>query len=260
MSLIHRLIFSLLLICILGTSPARAAELSVMAASSLTGALRDIARLYEHEHPGDIINLNFAGSQTLATQIDHGAPADLFISANKKAMARVINNGQAAAAKTLLHNRLVIAVRSDLTPCPTTVQQLARPGLLLAIGNPQVPVGYYTRKLFANLSTDATYGPEWLSKVKQNIVSEENMVKAIIAKLLLGEVDAGIVYQSDLAATDARFLRGIRLPENHNPLASYPVAKLKGAAADTDLFLAFLFSPAARQIFSHHGFIPGDNQ
>jgi len=246
------------LLLLLGSlAPAGAAELSVFAASSLGEALQEIANAYQAEHPGTRISLNFAGSQTLAAQLERGAPADLLIAADPEAMARLERAGLVEPPRLLLRNRLALAVRNDHQPPLQTLAELGRPGLLLVIGNPQVPVGRYTRRLFAGLADDPAYGPALVQALEKNIVSEENRVKAIVAKLLLGEADAGFVYQSDLSAATRERLRAIPLPDQHNPEASYPLARLKGAGPAADDFLAFLFSPAAQAIFARHGFLPG---
>ncbi len=245
-----------LLILLLPTL-AQAAELSVFAASSLTEVLREAAQLYQQQHPAVQVQLHFAGSQALAAQIEQGAPADLFIAANVSVMERLHGKGLVEKPELLLGNRLILAARPDLVPRPTAIGDLARPGLLLAIGNPQVPVGSYTRQMFKRMATDPAYGAELVSAIEKNIVSEENMVKAIVAKLLLGEVDAGIVYQSDLATANSRRLLTISLPQQHNPQASYPLARVTQSRTESAAFSGFLFSAAAQEIFKRHGFLSG---
>lgn len=232
-------------------------ELSVFAASSLTDALRESVENYQRQHPEEKIQLYFAGSQALAAQIEQGAPADLLIAANSAAMNRLLTGGLVEAPRLLLRNRLAVAIRTDLQPQPATIADLARPGLLIAIGNQQVPVGRYARSLLAHLADDPAYGPELVRGIEGNIVSEENKVKAIVAKLLMGEVDAGIVYQSDLGAATASQLTTIPLPDKHNPQASYPVARVTGSSGLSDRFLNYLFSTEAQQIFIRHGFLSG---
>lgn len=258
MTLLRALLISILLLSC--TTIACGAEISVFAASSLSESLRAIVDDYQRQHPTIDITLNFAGSQTLATQIEQGAPADLFISADWRVMARLQGEGLVENPQALLHNRLVLAVRNDLKPPLTTLADLARPGLLLAIGNRQVPIGSYTQKLFTNLAADPAYGLTLLSKIEQNIVSEEGRVKAIVAKLLLDEVDAGIIYQSDLSAANADQLTAISLPEAHNPRALYPLAKVAGANKHSADFSAFLRNDTAQQIFVQHGFIRGQGK
>lgn len=241
----------LLIVCAL---PVSAAELSVFAASSLTESLTEVARQYQQQHPDDKIMLNFAGSQTLSMQIEQGAPADLFISANRAVLDRLQRGGLINEVEPLLGNRLVLAIRSDLQQPPASLTDLNRSDLLLVIGNPQVPVGRYTRQLFDKLTTDAAFGSDLVAALKRQVVSEESRVKAIIAKLSLGEADAGFVYQSDL--TNSR-LTGIALPKQHNPQALYPLAKINGGSTNCDSFYRFLLSSVAEGIFRRHGFIGG---
>jgi len=256
MSLLRVLVFLLVLLGSL--TPAAAVELSVFAASSLSEALQEVARTYQTRHPEVHISLNFAGSQTLAAQLERGAPADLLLAADPQVMTRLQQNGLVESPRLLLRNRLALAVRSDHQPPLQTLAELGRPGLLLVIGNPQVPVGRYTRRLLARLAYDPDYGPALVQALEKNIVSEENRVKAIIAKLLLGEADAGFVYQSDLNSASANRLRTIPLPDQHNPEARYPLARLKGAGPEAEEFGAWLFSPTAQAIFARHGFLPGE--
>ncbi len=250
--------FSIGLIMILLPTLACANELSVFAASSLTEALHQVAQKYQTRHPDVQIRLLFAGSQTLATQIEQGAPADIFIAANRSVMKRLKKTGLVENPRLLLHNRLVLAVQPDLTPPPVSLADLERPGVLLVVGNRQVPIGNYTRQLFTRLAADPAYGPELVHKIEKNVVSEENRVKAIVAKLLLGEVDAGILYQTDLTAQNTRKLTAIALPPKYNPLVGYPVAKVTTGQSQADDFIAFLFGKEAQLIFSQRGFMPGE--
>ncbi len=255
---IARLVISFLLSSLAVT--ASAAELSVLAASSLCDSLQEIAQAYQKKYPDDSVLFNFAGSQTLATQIEQGVPADLFISANRSVMERLEQQRLASAPQQLVGNRLILAAQPELAASLQSISDLARPGLLLAVGNPQVPVGHYTRQLFQRLAEDPAYGRELVEKISRNIVSEESKVKAIIAKLQLGEVDAGLVYQSDLTAPGCEKLLAIPLPEGLSPLAHYPVALVTGGQPAGQRFLDFLLSPAAQKIFARHGFLTGANR
>ncbi len=260
MTMVFRTLLASILLLLTGLPPASAAQLSVFAASSLTGALGEITKSFEARNPGEQIILNFAGSQTLATQIEQGAPADLFISADLAVMQRLQTAGLVEKPRPLLRNRLVLAARAALSPALTQLEDLGRPNLLLAIGNPQVPIGRYTRQLFSDLAEDSGYGAELVTRINRNIVSEENRVKAIVAKLLLGEADAGIVYQSDLAASSAARLTAIPLPEKHSILVVYPVARVQGAQTGTERFADYLFSSAAQSVFAQHGFAQGGEE
>jgi len=247
-----RLLLTLLLMSAF-TLPAEARELTVFAASSLTEPLRELARNYESGHTGTKVLLNFAGSQTLASQIEQGAPADLFISANQPVMERLVKQNLVETPRPLLTNQLVLAVRRDLRPIATTLEDLARPGLLLTIGDREVPVGRYTRQLLTGLATDPNCGPDLVARIEGNVVSEESQVKAILTKLLLGEADAGFVYRSDLMSPAANGLTTIPLPQQHLPRISYPLARVRDGKRQSGAFVDYLLSEPARQIFTRYG-------
>ncbi len=232
-------------------APLQAAELSVFAASSLTEVLTEIADTFAERRPGDRVLLNFAGSQTLATQIEQGAPADLLISANQAVMERLQADALVTEVQPLLGNRLAVATRPGLQPALTGLRDLARADLLLTIGNHQVPVGAYTQQLFDKLTENPAYGKDLVARIKKNIVSEEGRAKAIVAKLLLGEADAGIVYRSDIRSGQ---LLSIEVPEELNPLAIYPLAKVRDNPS-TEQFYAYLLSSEAEEIFRRHRFL-----
>jgi len=244
----------MLLCCAVVPVPVSSAELSVFAASSLTGALSEIAQQYAQEHPADRVMLNLAGSQTLAMQIEQGAPADLFISANQAVMDRLQENDLVYKRTIILGNRLVVALHPDLQPQPTDLEEMVQAAPLLLIGNAQVPVGRYTRQLFDALRKDQRYGIELVNALREQVAGEESNVKVIVAKLLIGEADAGIVYRSDLIGSQ---LQALPLPDAHNPKALYPLAKVSGGSTQADTFYSFLQSSSAGEIFRRHGFLTG---
>jgi molybdate transport system substrate-binding protein len=242
---------SLIIVIVVGIAPTTAGELSVFAASSLTAALKEIAKNYQSEYPDEQVLMNFSGSQALATQIEQGVPADLFLSANQKAVTRLQSKGLVEDFRPFLHNRLLLVTRNDLQPPMTRIEDLGRSELLVIIGNKQVPVGNYTRQLLSNLAGDPDYGPVMIENIKNNVVSEENKAKAIVAKLLIGEADAGIAYQSDFVPDR---LTAVSLPEKHNPLATYFLAKVTEVENQADRFIALLASTEATKIFARYGF------
>ena len=251
MTCARNLFISLFIVIVVVIAPTTAGELSVFAASSLTDALKEISKSYQTEYPGEQVLLNFSGSQSLATQIEQGVPVDLFISANQKAMTRLRSKGLVEDFRPFLYNRLLLVTRIDLQPPLTRIEELSRSELLVIIGNRKVPVGNYTRQLLSNLAGDPFYGSVLVENIENNVVSEENKVKAIVAKLLIGEADAGIVYQSDFIPDR---LKAVSPPQKHNPLATYFLAKVTGAENQADKFIALLASPEAMQVFARHGF------
>jgi len=232
--------------------------LTVFAAASLTGAFTDIGHNFESTHPGVRVIFNFAGSQTLSTQITQGAAADVFASANQLEMDKVVAASLAAqgAPRDFVTNRLVIILPTTNPAKVQSLQDLARPGLKLVLADATVPAGKYARQFLERASQNARYGPEYSAQVLANIVSDETDVKQVVAKVQLGEADAGIVYVSDASA--APELKTIEIPEDLNVSATYPIVALT-QAAQVDLaaeFVAEVLSPDGQSILKKWGFIP----
>jgi molybdate transport system substrate-binding protein len=234
-----------------GLVSGRAAELTVFAAASLSDALREIARTYERES-GCKLLFHFAASSTLARQIQEGAPADLFFSADEEKMeqlekAKLIREG---TRKSLLSNRLVVVVASDSAVRIQTPQQL---GSLrrIAIAEPtSVPAGIYARQYLESAGV-------W-SDLDDSVVPTAN-VRAALAAVESGNVEAGIVYKTD-AAISRKVRIAYEVPAGSGPAISYPVALLKEARqpALAERLWKHLQSDAAIIIFEKHGFIvPG---
>lgn len=227
-------------------------QLTVFAAASLTESFGEIAAAFEAEHPGVDVTLNFAGSNTLRAQIEQGAQADVFASANTKEMDTLVSSGLVAkdVPQTFLTNRLVAITPADNPAKLTTFDELSRPGLKLVLAAEDVPVGRYARQMLDNV------GADFKAKVLANVVSNETDVKQVVAKVQLGEADAGIVYASDAVA--APELPVIEIPSKWNVLAKYPIAALKNAPQPklADEFVAFVLSPDGQAILKKWGFSP----
>ncbi len=223
----------------------------VFAASSLTDVLSVIATRYEQQHPDAEIELSFAGSQTLATQIEEGAPAELFISANPEQAQRLLDAGLVERSVVLAENRLIVAVRDD-APWQT-VEEVAAAGVPVAVGAPRVPVGGLTRVVLDLLDPDVA------ERLRAQIVTEDPNVRVVLSRVELGEVDAAFVYHTDLAG--ARGLRAIELPPEapRNEYVAVLVADRDrgGGAAD---FLEFLLGEEAQALLFEAGFLPAGSQ
>ncbi|HTM58511.1 MAG TPA: molybdate ABC transporter substrate-binding protein [Candidatus Udaeobacter sp.] len=233
-------------------------EFQVFAAASLSGAFTEIARDIEKRHPGLKVRLNLAGSQQLAAQIEQGAAADVFASADDRWMAyarehRLIDG----EPSTFVRNRLVVIVPRTNPARIRRLQDLARGGTKFLIGADAVPVGHYTRTMLANLARDPAFGADYSRRVLANVVSEEENVKAIAAKIQLGEADAGVVYRSDATGL-ARLVSTLEVPESANVLASYPIAVVAHAPSPelAREFIERVLSPAGQKILERWGFIP----
>jgi molybdate transport system substrate-binding protein len=229
---------------------ARAAEILVHGAASLTDALGELAAAHETA-TGVKVRLNLAASNTLARQIQEGAPGDVFFSADEATMDKLQSAGLLAKGTrvSLLANTLVVVVPEDATRHLASSADLATDAVKsVALADPgSVPAGIYAKEHLRRIGA-------W-RRVLPKVVPTEN-VRAALAAVESGNVDAGIVY-----ATDARIARHVRvecaIPRDQAPDISYPAAVLSGSehAAEARAFLDFLRSPQARAVFERYGFI-----
>lgn len=229
--------------------------LTVFAAASLTDAFGEIAKSFETANPGVTVKLNFGGSQTLRTQIEQGAATDIFASASGKEMDALIAGSiiEAGMPKIFLTNQLVVIMPAKNPAGLKTLDDLAKSGVKLVLAAKEVPVGNYSLQVLDKLeATTAGYK----DKVLANVVSYENDVKQVVAKIQLGEADAGIVYLSDAVA--APELQKIDIPAESNVIAEYPMAVLS-SSMNADLALLFIdqvFSVQGQATLKKWGFVP----
>ena len=216
----------------------------MFAAASLTGTFSELAEQFEAAHPGTTVELNFAGSADLVTQITEGAPADVFASADEKNMAKLTDADLVAGEPVdFATNVLEIAVPPANPAGIETFADLAAPGVKLVICAPEVPCGAATAKV------------EQASGVTLSPVSEESSVTDVLGKVLSGEADAGLVYVTDvIAAGDA--VEGIEFDESAEAVNTYPIAALTDAEASdvAAAFVAFVTGEAGRAVLSAAGF------
>jgi molybdate transport system substrate-binding protein len=230
-------------------------SLVVFAAASLTDVFQDLGRGFEAENPGMAVTFNFAGSQALRTQIEEGAAADVFASASLKEMEVLAAEGMlVGVAQTFATNLLTIVVPLDNPADIESPLDLARPGVKLVLAAEEVPVGGYARQSIERLA--GVYGASFSEAVLRNVVSSEDNVKQVVAKVQLGEADAGIVYETDAPA--AASLTTIAIPREQNVVAEYPIAVLaqtkNGNLAAA--FVEYLLSPDGLDALERRGFRP----
>lgn len=235
--------------------------LTVFAAASLTDAFEELGTAFEAQNADVDVQLSFAGSSTLATQINEGAPVDVFASANMAQMNNVITAGNVEGASIIFaQNRLVIIVPSDNPRNIQSLQDLATPGVMLVVAAEGVPVREYTETMLT-AATEA-YGTDFPAKVRENIISEEANVRLVATKITLGEADAGVVYTSDVTPDIAESVLMIPVPDAYNVIATYPIAVLKNGE-NSDLarrFVAFVMSPDGQSILAKWNFMPLDSR
>ncbi|MFJ8971884.1 MULTISPECIES: molybdate ABC transporter substrate-binding protein [Streptomyces] len=220
---------------------APAADLTVLAASSLTDVFKAAGAAYEKENPGTKVTFSFAGSQELAAQVKQGAPADALVTADTKTMDGL--SGDTGKPTVIAKNRLVIATGEGNPEKVENLKDLADPKLKVVLAAPEVPVGRYSAQIL-----DA-------QKIAVKPVSQEPNVRAVLSKVSLGEADAGLVYRTD-AATATDKVDAIEIPDAENAIASYPAATLKTSehSEAAAAFVAWLSTPAAQKILQGAGF------
>ena len=207
--------------------------LDVFAAASLTESFRQLGADFHRAHPAATVEFNFNGSPTLVTQIEQGAPADLFASADQANLDRVTEAGLAGGPPVVFaHNQLEIVVARGNPRHIGGLADLARPGLLVVLAGPTVPAGRYAAQALQ------------AAAVRVTPVSEETDVKSVVSKVALGEADAGIVYRTDVSAAGSS-VSGVPIPARYNVVATYPAVVLKGAAnpVAARAFLDYLSGP-----------------
>ncbi len=226
-----------------------AAEIRVFAAASLSDSLKEIAALYRKE-TGDKLIFNFAGSGVLARQIEEGAPADIFFSADEIKMDELASRGLLVegSRRTQLSNLLVLVTTKDSTAVRAPAD-LAGPAVRrIALGNTRtVPAGSYAKAYFQKSRL-------WRA-IEPKVVPCEN-VRAVLAAVESGNVDAGMVYKTD-AAISGKVRVAFEVAAAEGPKISYPVALLKDAPSPEQAkeFVGYLDGKEARAVFTRHGFI-----
>jgi molybdate transport system substrate-binding protein len=203
--------------------------LTVFAAASLTEPFTSLGKSFEAAHPGTTVRFNFAGSQQLVLQIQQGAKADVFASADERWMETAKDSGLVEGEPVLLaRNELVVIVPVANPAGIKRLQDLSRSGIKLVIAADEVPVGRYTRQMLDRLSSQPGFGAKYGQQVLANVASYEENVKGVLAKVQLGEADAGVVYRSDATGPGASQLSILTIPETANVIANYPIAVVRG--------------------------------
>ena len=218
-------------------------SITVFAAASLKESFTKLGAQFEAAHPGTRVVFSFAASSALAQQIQQGAPADVFASASTKNMEQVVTSGAASGPTNFVKNEMEIAVPPDNPAHIATVADLAKKGVKVALCQAAVPCGSTAHKVFTN------------AKVTVTPVTQEADVKATLSKVTLGEVDAGVVYVTDVRAAGAT-VKGIEIPADVNASTTYPIAALTESTntATAQAFVAYVLSGEGQAVLTAAGF------
>ena len=233
-------------------------ELTVFAASSLTDAYNEIATVLMEQNEGLTITVETAGSQSLVTQLEEGAYADVLATANSATMERAIAaNLIAGDPIDFTGNRLVIVTPPDNPAGIETIDDLSGDGIRLVLANPDVPAGNYAAIAFCDYSVVEGAPDGFVEAVNANIVSEEVDVRSVLAKVQLGEADAGVVYASDAVASEMNGvpLNVVEFPGSISTRAEYPIAAISGGEEGAArAFINFVLSDEGQAILKKYGF------
>lgn len=242
------------------TFPDGEATLTVFAAASLTDVFADLEANLEAAHDGLDVIVETGGSQALVTQLQEGASADVVATANTSTMTAAVESGLIAGAPVpFTSNRLVIVARVDNPAGITSLDDLAGDDIRLVIANEEVPAGDYARRAICSWSATGTTPDGALEAIAANVVSEEQDVRNVLAKVLLSEADAGIVYASDAVASGLAGtpLTMVEFPEGVPATASYPIAATANGNLElANAFIGSLLSSEGQALLERYGFTP----
>jgi len=225
------------------SSAATTGTITVFAAASLTGTFTELGKQFKAAHQGDTVKFSFGASSTLATQITDGAPADVFASAAPKNMETVVSAGDASNPQNFAKNTAEVAVPPSNPANVTSVNDLAKSSVKVALCQPQVPCGVVAAEVFKNVGI--TVKP----------VTLQPDVKSVLTQVELGNVDAGVVYVTDVKAADSK-VKGVTIPAGQNASTLYPIATISSSKemSIAQAFVAYVLSPAGQQVLAAAGF------
>jgi molybdate transport system substrate-binding protein len=233
------------------------ASLTILGAASLKGVLDQARTAWEAANPGSKLTISTDSSSALEAQIEQGAPADVFLSADTTNPAKLVARGLAAGDLiTFAGNELIVIVPTSNPARITTPADLAKPGLKIIAAGDGVPITAYAMKLVANLARQPGYPSDFLAAYTSNIASKEDNVKAVVAKVVLGEGDAAIVYVTDAKAPTK--VTTLPVPAEANVPATYAGVVVKDSANPdaARAFLDWLVGPEGQAILTGFGFLP----
>lgn len=231
-------------------------QLTIYAAASLKGALDRARAVYEAANAGVMLTISTDSSAALETQIEQGAQADLFLSADTKNPQALVGEGLTDGDPVdFAGNKLTIVVPTANPAGISSPADLAKPGVKVIAAGDAVPITKYANQLVQNLAKESGYPTDFVSAYAANVASKEDNAKAVIAKIELGEGDAGIVYVTDAKASSK--VTTIDVPDSANVPATYAGVVLKSAkAAPAHAFLTWLAGPDGQAVLAGFGFLP----
>lgn len=232
--------------------------ITVFAAASLSTVFPAVADALHKAQPKIAARFNFAGTQTLVTQIEAGGPADVFASADQAHMNALASEATVNKPIVFARNKLAIIVPSGNPAGISQPFDLARSGVKVDIAAATVPAGASARVMLGKLALQPGAPSGFVAQVMHNVVSQEDNVEAVVTRVALGEADAGIVYLSDLSTPNGKKVHSIAIPDAANVINIYPVAVVSTSshAAEAKQFVEFLTGAQGQALMREHGFLP----
>ena len=217
--------------------------ITVFAAASLMGTFTQLGKQFETAHPGDTVKFSFGPSSGLAEQITSGAPADVFASAAPANMDTVVSAGDASNPQNFAQNTMEVATPPNNPAKVTSVNDLAKKSVKVALCQPQVPCGVVAAEVFKNAGI--TVKP----------VTLQPDVKSVLSQVELGSVDAGMVYVTDVLAAGSK-VNGVKISASDNASTEYPIATINSSKhkSEAQAFMNYVLSPAGQQVLTAAGF------
>jgi molybdate transport system substrate-binding protein len=218
-------------------------SITVFAAASLTGSFTQLGKQFEAAHKGDTVKFSFGPSSGLATEITSGAPADVFASAAPANMQQVVSAGDASSPQNFAKNKAEVAVPPNNPGKVTTAKDLAKKSVKVALCQPQVPCGVVASDVFKNLG------------IKVKPVTLQPDVKSVLTQVETGNVDAGMVYVTDVKAAGSK-VKGVTIPASDNATTLYPIATISSSKHKSiaQAFVSYVLSPTGQQVLATAGF------
>jgi len=233
--------------------------LTVLGASSLTDAFGELADAFEEQNPGTTVRTSFGASSALLAQIQQGAPADVFASADQEKMREAQDDALVAGEpETFVRNREVVVVPESNPAGIADFGDLSWPGTRLVLANDEVPAAEYALEILDNAAEDPGYGPGFREAVLGNIVSREADVRASVNRVVVGDADATFGYASDVTPGIRDRVEVVDIPENLNVIATYPIAVLEGSE-NKDVareWVGFVMGEEGQRVLEKWGFEP----
>lgn len=240
------------------TCATAAEDLTVSAAASLKPSFLAIGKRFESENPDIKLKFNFASTPQLASQVEQGAPVDVFAAADTKTLMDLVGKGRIQTHSVLARNSLTAVFFKSKAPAKPTLEDLIRPGVKLIMPSSKIPAAIYINDFLAKADAAGVAQGQFGSLVRRNTVSEEPDIRMVATKISMGAADAGVVYKTDVTDDIKDKVVQVAIPTEWNSRADYTIGVL-GATKKKDLakrFYDFVLSAKGQAVMIEFGFLP----